>query len=338
MNQKLIVVLVMLLSIYGSAIAQNKKGKAKKATTSSKGLSTAEKMGYARTNKYWGPGTFYLYAPGKPNNKMANNAITAMRDLTGLSNDDFYTEIAKQGYVEIPKKEVTKTWFNDTRNKDVPYYYSADKSYVIKAAIKDMYRSPAMENGKYAYACNALMKYVLYPKSDSAKVIEAVLQYLRDLNELKVNLSTVGTKFKKCDPKAYPIQQVGSSGWTSFRAGSFVLVMNEGKPKIHWERNENIIRRTIGNTDFVLEVLAMETDFSYLMKVKLEKEGYVVEYTVSAQNFGDLEPGNTWVKQYPIEVQQYKAGVKADKDAVDLYKKAPFPPVLEDLNKLLHIK
>lgn len=302
-----------------------------------KTLSNAEKMGYSRTNKYWGPGTFYLYAPGKPNNKMADNSVSHMRDLTGISAEDFYTEIAKQGFVEVPKKE-EKKWFNDTKNKNRKFYYSPDKSYILEPGIKDMFRSPATEDGKYAYASDYVSRFVLIPKADSLKVINEIWQFLRDLNEMKAILSIFGSNFKNADTKSYPIQRASSSGWTGMRAGSYVLVVQDGKSIIKWENNETIIRRTIGKPEFELHVLGQETDFVYSLVVRLQKEGYVLIYNVLACNFGDLEPGNNWTKEYPNKVKEYNLGVKKDKDNVDIYKKAPFPPVLEDLNKLLHIK
>lgn len=87
-----------------------------------------------------------------------------------------------------------------------------------------------------------------------------------------------------------------------------------------------------------MHVLGQEKDFVYSLVVRLQKEEYVLIYNVLACNFGDLEPGNNWTKEYPNKVKEYNLGVKKDKDNVDIYKKAPFPHVLEDLNKLLHIK
>jgi len=338
MTRNVIVSFTVLICFVLSVSAQTSKNTTKKPAATASGQSNAEKMGYARTNKYWGPGTFYLYAPGKPNNKMANNAESAMRDLTGISEEDLYKELARQGFAEIPKKDAGKTWFNESKDKETKYYYSSDKSYVLVAHTKDMYRSPVTENGKYAFASHSVNRWVLYPKEDSVKVLDAVWQYLRDLDEMKVILSSFASDFKKADPKAYPIQQVGSSGWTSLRAGTFVLKMVDGKPKGYWERNIDILRRTIGMPEFHLEVSGMETDFWYGLNVKLKKEGYVLNYSVLASNLGDLEPANTWAKEYPRQVQAYNSGIKADKDAVNLYKTAPLPPKLEDLNKLMHIR
>jgi len=323
MTRKIFFSLIVLISISASTCAQSK--------------SNAEKMGYARTSKYWGPGTFYCYAPGKPNNAMANNKESAMRDLTGISADDFYKEIAKQGFVEVPKKDVEK-WFNENNSKDRKFYYAPDKSYILIPGIQGLSRSPATENGSGTLVSSSVSRTMLIPAQDSLKVIEAIWQYLRDLNEMKVIMSSFGSTFKKANPKAYPIEQAGASGWTSLRAGSFVLRTVDGKVTGNWESVEDIVRRTIGKPEFVLKILAMETDFGYTLFVKLQKEGYVLNYEVKANNFGDLEPGNNWQKEYPKNVEEYKTGVKMDKDAVNIYKKAPTPPVLQDLNKLLHIK
>jgi len=331
MKKKLIYSFVLLICIGTSALAQKHKSTASKSST----LSNADKMGYARTNQYWGPGTFYSFAPGTPNNKQANNTESAMRDLTGISQENLYTELAKQGFVEVPKKEMKK-WFNDNNSKDKKLYFSADKSYVLHAQTKDMYRSA--KNGYTAYASSSMRRYVLIPIQDSLKVMDAIWKYMRDLNEMKVLLSSFGSTFKKADPKAYPIQQAGSSGWTSMRAGTFVLKMVDGKPKGYWEYNDDIVRRTNGKPEFKLEILAMETDFWYSMIVKLQKEGYVLSYTVVATTMGDLEPSNNWTKEHKSLVEQYTGGVKMNSDAVSIYKKAPLPPVLLDMDKLLHRK
>lgn len=74
------------------------------------------------------------------------------------------------------------------------------------------------------------------------------------------------------------------------------------------------------------------------MHVKLEKEGYVLNYSVGTVLFGELEPSNSWAKEYPRQQKEYNGGVKVDKDNVEVYEKAPFPPTLENLNTLLHIK
>lgn len=329
MINKLIFPLLAIIFISTSAWAQKKDN-----TKTTTGKSNAEKMGYARTNKYWGPGTYYCFAPGTPANKMANTLESAMRDLTGISREDCYTELAKQGYVAVPEKEEQK-WFNENKSKDKEFFYSPDKSYILKPTFEDMYNSQAKDNMPYA-TCG-IDRYVLVPKQDSLKVMEMVWQYLRDLYNMKVILSSFGSTFKKADPKAYPIQQAGASGWTSMRAGSFVLTMEDGKPKGHWERNEDIVRRTIGNQDFKLEVLGSETDFSYGMFVKLQKEGYVIHYLLVAATLKNLEPGDNWTARHKTMVAAFNAGLKADNDAVNIYKKAPLPPVLEDINKLLHI-
>ncbi|MBP1676837.1 MAG: hypothetical protein H6Q20_1396 [Bacteroidetes bacterium] len=327
--------IVLFIGFCLPAQAQTAKKKPVKATTTATAArSKAEKMGYARTNKYWGPGTYYCYAPGTPKNKMADNAETAMRDLTGIFDTDLYKELAKQGFTEVPKKEV-KSWFNESKSKDVTYYYSPDKSYVLQPSVKDMYNSPAMETGKYAYASDYMARYVLLPKADSLKVLAAVWQFMRDLNEMKVVLATFGSNFKNADPKAYPIQRAGSTGWTSMRAGTFVLKMVDGKPRGYWEQNDVIIRRTMGMTDFDLLVMGMETDYWYSLRVRLKKEGYVLAYNIVASNMKDLEPGNTWVKEYPKHVTEYTTAVKMDKDNIEVYKKAPLPPVLADFDKLL---
>lgn len=312
-----------------------KANKNKPSTTTSTQHSTAEKMGYARTSKYWGTGTYYCYAPGKLVNKMANNAESAMRDLIGIFEDDFNKEIAKQGFVEVPKKEVKK-WFNENNSKDKVFYYSADKSYILQPQIDELNRSPVMENGGFAKVPTAIMRYVLIPKQDSLKVMDAVWQYLRDLREMKVILGTFGSTFNKADPKAYPIEQAGSSGWTSMRAGTFVLKMVDEKPKGYWERNEDIVRRTIGKPGFLLKILGMELGYGYSLKVTLQKEGYVLAYTVNNIFFKELEPGRTWPMEYPSKVKEYETAVKMDNES--LYKDAPLPPVLEDFNTLLHIK
>jgi hypothetical protein len=155
---------------------------------------------------------------------------------------------------------------------------------------------------------------------------------------MKIILSSFTSTFKRADPKSYPIQQAGSSGWTSMRAGSFVLKMVNGKPKGFWERNEVIVRRTIGNPEFDLRILGMETDYWYSMRVALKKEGYIISYNIVAGTLSNLEPGANWVAKHKEMVIEYNSGLKGDKDAVDAYKKAPLPPKLEDIDKLLHIK
>lgn len=294
---------------------------------------TPFKSGYARTNEYWGPGTFYSFAPGTPNCATAVNMLTDLRYLTGISQDDLNTELTKQGFTEIPKNEVKK-WFNENNSKDKKLYYSANKDYVLSPTIKSMYRSA--KNGYMPYACSGAIRYQLYQPQDSLKVLEAIWQYLRDLDQAKVLLSSFGSTFKKAEQKVYPIQQAGSTGWTSMRAGTFTLINESGKLKGYWETNEAIVRRTIGKQEFKLEVLGMETDFWYGLTVKLTKEGYVLCYNVLATTMNDLEPGNNWTKEHKSLITQYTGGMKMDKDAIEQYKKAPLPPVLLTMAKLLH--
>jgi len=335
MLRNLFLSLAMLTFLSATTVAQKPKTSSKKSPSAPAQLSNAEKMGYARTSKYWGTGTYYCYAPGSVNNKMANNAESAMRDLIGLFEDDIHKEIAKQGFVEVPKKEVKK-WFNENNSKDKVFYYAADKSYILQPVIQELYKSPAMPSGQLAKVSNALMRYVLIPKEDSLKVMDAVWQYLRDLKEMKVIMASFGSTFKNADPKAYPIQRAGSTGWTSMRAGTFVLKLVDGKPKGYWERNEDIVRRTIGKPGFELKILGQELGYGYALNVTLQKEGYVLEYFVYDIFFKELEPGTTWPMEYPTKLKEYQTAVKMDNES--LYKNAPLPPVLEDMNKLLHIK
>lgn len=332
MTRNLIFTFLALISISSFTSAQKPKTKTNKPTTT---LSNAEKMGYERTNKYWGPGTYYLYAPGVVRMKMINNQETAMRDLTGISREDCITEITKQGFTTVPSKEMEK-WFNPNKSKTNPYYYSPDKSYILSPGFVDMEKS--VQKDFTPYATKSMTRYVLLQKQDSLKVIEMVWQYLRDLYEMKALLASFGSTFKKADPKAYPIEKAGSTGWNSMRAGTFVLRMVDGKPVGAWNSNEDIIRRTIGNSEFELKILGSETDFGYSMNVKLQKEGYVITYTVIAITLQTLEPGSNWKDLHKQMVEDFKSAEAMDKQSIDVYKKAPFPPVLEDINKLLHIK
>ena len=335
MLRNLFVSLALVAFISAPTVAQKAKTSSNKSATAPAQLSRAEKMGYARTSKYWGPGTYYCYAPGAVNNKMATNAESAMRDLIGLFSDDINKEIAKQGFVEVPKKEVKK-WFNENNSKDKVFYYSADKSYILQPVVQELYKSPAMPSGELAKVSNSIMRHVLIPTADSLKVMDAIWQYLRDLREMKVILSSFGSTFKNADPKAYPIQRAGSTGWTSMRAGTFVLKMVDGKPKGYWERNEDIVRRTIGKPGFELKIQGQELGYGYALNVTLQKEGYVLDYFVYDIFFKELEPGTTWPMEYPYKLKEYQTAIKMDNES--LYKNAPMPPVLEDFNKLLHIK
>jgi hypothetical protein len=293
-------------------------------------------MPYSRANKYWGPGTFYLYAPGKPNNKMANNRLSAMRDLTGISYDDLHTELAKQGYVRLAKNEIKNKWFNRSKSKDLECYYSPDKSYILQPGIQGLSQSPAAPD-KYDFkVSNTIIHRVLYPKEDTVRVMEAVWQFLRDLRELKANLMDIESKFHKSREGVYPIEQVGFSGWSYFRAGSWVQLMENGTPKNYYERHENVIRRTIGKPGFVMWINGVETDFFYALQVMLTKEGYILNYHVIASTLFDLPPGITWVMEYPNNVRQNKILIQNDKDVISQYK-GKLPPNFEELDLLLHI-
>jgi len=338
MNRTTIILLIALICVNVTTWAQKPKSNTqKKTTTKTAQLSKAEKMGYQRTNKYYGPGTYYCYAPGKPINKMADNGMTALRDLTGLMEDDLNTELAKQGYVEIPKDEIKK-WFYENRSKGLKFYYSPDKSFILYPNLCELYNSPVMPNKHYAKVSNAMVKYQLIPLQDSLKVMEAIYQYLRDMNEMKVLLGTWGSSFKNSKTKVYPIQEVASGGWTTSRAGTYVLLMVDGKPKGYWEHNEDIVRRNLGKSELKINIQAVETDFVYVLTIKLTKEGYVLYFEAGAGTINNLEGGTTWQQEYPLMVSRMKNGWKNEKDAVNLYKKTSFPPVLEDLNKFLHLK
>jgi len=330
MTNKLIFTLLALMFIGTSAWAQKKDN----TKTTTAGKSNAEKMGYARTNKYWGPGTYYCFAPGAPVAKMVNTQESAMRDLTGISREDCYKELAKQGFVAVPPKEVEK-WFNENKSKDKEFFYSPDKSYILKPNFRDMYNSQTKDY--LPYSTDGVERYILIPKQDSLKVIEMAWQFLRDVYNMKVIMSSFSSTFKKADPKAYPIEQAGASGWASMRAGSFVLKMVDGKAKGYYERIEDIVRRTIGNPEFDLRILGTETDFGYSMRVNLQKEGYVVHYTVVAITMNNLAPAENWTTKHKELVTEFNMGLKGEKTAVDAYKKAPVPVVLEDLEKVLHI-
>lgn len=325
MKLKLTIALVALLFICTPTWAQTKK------------TSKAEKMGYSRSNNYWGPGTFYCYAPGKPINKMADNMLSHMRDLTGISREDFYTELTKQDFTALPQTK-KKTWYKPTKSVKLEHFYSPDKSYILEPSFEDLYMSPVKKDGTYAYVTKNVVRYELIPIEDSLEVIEHIWQFLRDLRELDVVLGSFNSNYKKADPKAYPFQRAATAGWTGFRAGTWVLTTVDGKLKGIWGDNEEIIHRTIGMPEFRFVADGWETDFCYSLIINLTKEGYVLRYQVIAQTISNLAPGNTWKLEYPILEQVYNNGVTSDKKAVDLFKNAPFPPVLYDLNTLLHIK
>jgi len=326
---------IVLISVSTFVCAQKPKSGVPKKTVTANALSNAEKMGYARTNQYWGPGTYYSFAPGVTHMKMVNNSESVMRDLTGISREDCLAELAKQGFTEVPPKEVEK-WFDPNKSKDIKYFYAPDKSYILQPSFKELEKSA--KPGFMPYAAVDMVRYILLPKEDSLKVLELAWQYLRDLNNMKLLLVSFGSTFKKANPKAYPIEQAGASGWSSMRAGSFLLRMADGKPSGVWDRNEDIVRRTIGKPDFDLLIMASETDFWYSMRVKLQKEGYVLVYEVKAVTLLTLEPGANWTDEHKQRTLAYNGGVTMDKQAIELYKKAPLPPVLEDLNQLLHIQ
>ncbi|MDD3321976.1 MAG: hypothetical protein PHS59_11090 [Paludibacter sp.] len=329
MKKKLIIVVVSLVIICAPSWAQGKK--------TANEVSNAEKMLYSRTNKYWGPGTYYCYAPGKPLNKMADNSLAHMRDLTGISQDDCVKELTKQGFTELAKTK-KKTWYKPNKNVTMQFFTSPDKSYILRPDFEDLYNSPTKADGKYEYATKSVIRLEILPLKDSLKVIDAIWKFTREVRELKAVLGTFGSKFKKSEPKAYPIQMVATGGWTGLRAGTWLLRNDNGKLQGVWEKNENILRRTIGKPEFHFVSDAWEPDFCYILMINLTKEGFVLEYTAIASTIANLEPGNTWVKEYPNVLQVYKNGITADKNAIDLFKKAPFPPVLYDLDEIIHSK
>ena len=99
MTKKLLFSFVALLCVCTSAWAQKIKGLPfKKQSVTSTQTSNTNKVESVRSSKYWGSGTYYCYAPGVPNNKLANNAESRMRNLIGLLGEDYYKEIAKQGF------------------------------------------------------------------------------------------------------------------------------------------------------------------------------------------------------------------------------------------------
>ena len=112
--------------------------------------------------------------------------------------------------------------------------------------------------------------------------------------------------------------------------------MVDGKPKGDWMRNEDIVRRTMGNPEFKITILGLETDFVYGLTVKLMKEGYVLRYETGCLPMGTLEGGDNWIAHHKLDVLSYTGSLKMDADAVGIYKKAPLPPVLEDIKKVLH--
>lgn len=328
MRRTLIFSLIVLFQLSITVMAQKSKPSVL--------LSKAEKMGYERSNKYWGPKTFYCYSPGKVLNKMADNSISNMRDLTGISREDFRKELEKQGFEEVPKTK-KKTWYKPIKGLS-EHYYSPDKTYLIEPDFEDLYMSPVKEDGQYAYATKGVVKWQLIPLKDSLKVVEAIWQFLRDARELKTLLGTFGSNFKKADHKAYPIQRVMSGGWAGIRAGTWLLRTVDGKMQGHWGNNEEIIRRTMGMPQFHFVTDAWEQDFVYSLMIDLTNNGYVLRYQVSDMTLTNLPPGVTWQKKYPELVEHYKRALKTEKGAVELYKKAPFPPSLEDMDKLLKIK
>jgi len=331
MKHNLVLLFVVLICTYTSSWAQKQKTTpVKKAPVQA--LTRAQKMGYVRTNKYWGPGTYYCFAPGAPVNKTIVNTETAFRDFTCLSREDFFAEIANQGYTDVPPKEVQK-WFNVTNSKEMKFYYSPDKSFILSANIADMWKSDM--NGVRPFGVLSVQRYVLIPKQDSLKVLDLTWEYMRELYEMKV-VTTYGSTFKKAKDKVYPIEQAGSTGWASIRAGTFVLRMVDGKPKGNWMRNEDIVRRTMGNPEFKITILGLETDFVYGLTVKLLKEGYVLRYETVCAPMGTLEGGDNWIAHHKLDVASYTGSLKMDADAVGIYKKAPLPPVLEDIKKVLH--
>jgi len=332
MKHNLVFLFVVLFCTYTSSWAQKPKTTpVKKAPAQA--LTRAQKMGYVRTNKYWGPGTYYCFAPGTPVNKTIANTETAFRDFTGLSRDDFFAEIADQGYTAVPPKEVQR-WFNETNSKEMKFYYSPDKSFILSAVIRDMYMSNTV--GSRSFGVGSIVRYILIPKQDSLKVLDLTWEYMRELYEMKTCLQKYSSTFKKAKTKVYPIEQAAISGWTSMRAGTYVLRMVDGKPKGAYMRNEDIVRRTMGNTDFKLEIQGVEIDFGYSLIVKLQKEGYVLRYDSGSGPMGTLEGGENWIDEHKLGVAAYTGGLKMDADAVGIYKKAPLPPVLEDIKKLLH--
>lgn len=335
MSQKMMVAFVVLVLMSSSVWAQKSKTTSKKKTSAAKELSVAEKMPYARTNKHWGPGTYYCFAPGVPNVKMVVNQITAMRDLTGISREDCISELTRQGFKAVPSKEIQK-WYGKPKDEDNQYFYSPDKSFIVRPNFIDMYNSKF--TSPMPYATNNISCYQLLPIEDSVKVLNMAWQYLRDLNDLKI-LMTFGSKFKKSDEKAWPTEITGTTGWNGFRAGTAsYLRMVDGKPRIDYTRNETIVRRTIGKPEFHLAIMGYETDFCYFMDVKLTKEGYVIHRNVIAKTLANLEPGDNWTNKHKKDVLEASNSEKADKQIIEVYKKAPVPPKMEDLNILLHTR
>lgn len=347
MKHNLILIAFLAQTFMSSvAVFGQKDPSAKPATTSVKCTTNFNKQVHERANPpYWGPGTYFAYAPGKSVVCKFDNDFSVLLDMLGHETEYFYSRMPDLGHKRvINHKTVDKRFQKLVRKTDCYFMYNGAPDTLIYIG-----ESQNVWANNQKSMVNMASKIWYIPIQNKEEVVKTVWRYLNLGYEIHnstsgfyVGLTQSVTSLKMNTP--YP-EGFGTGGWKGICTPHRKMVFPEGfekpgysRPDPHFElfNYQDIMRANLLKKGFYSALEFHEADFQYALNISLEKDGFKCELTVHGKLMDCLPSGASWTKHIKFvreDFDRWKNGDQEFEKGMNMIKASirPKPILLEEV-------
>ncbi|GAB1414895.1 hypothetical protein MASR2M117_03010 [Paludibacter sp.] len=303
---------ILFLSILLSASAQKKVTYGKSTFTVYQPLPGLEPTpvcgfappvpGYTIKSKNYGPGTYYVYAPGNVIKTNYKCILTEIRDWVGYRPEEVKKLAAEKSLVQIDEKAIKKM-FNKTRLPNGGLMYKLTDNSWIWFYITDLHNcGPTAWGSNEPYVIT--VSYIEKVPQQVEVIADKFYRFWNDGVHFADNAGIVQSNFKTNptppadkNPNHFTIGDVLNP-----TKGFYTLSFDNGPaPTYLWHSYEKVIAANMVKPDFdAMGTIGFDdlfTAFDYELNVVKVGKSIYFSYDVTSRFLRDIEPGRTWQKE-----------------------------------------
>lgn len=325
MKHKLILIAFIALTCISSVtVYAQKSPSAKPVAKPEKCTTNFNKLIHERVKPpYWGPGTYFAFAPGKSEVCKFDNDFSTLLDMLGNETKYFYQRIVELGHKPVTSpKAVEKRFQKRVKNTNCYFMFNgAPDTLLYIGESENIY-----ENNQEAMV-NLAVKIWYIPLDKKEEVVKTIWRYLNIAHQMNQKTSGIYVSLMqsaaKVDIKATYPQGFGTGSWKGICMPYMKTVFPEGfgkpgyngpGPNYELYNYQDILRANLTAKGFYTELELQEADFLYQLNISLQKEGYLCELNARGKLMDCLPPGNTWAKHIHFVREDFTRWKNGDKD------------------------
>ncbi len=271
--------------------------------------------GYTLKSKDYGPGTYYVYAPGKVPKTSYSCILTEIRDWIFYRPDDVKKLAAERGLKLLDQKTIDRMFKNTRLLGSGLMYALSDTSWILLNVTVLRNSGPVAWGGKEEYVSSVLYIELLPQKTDV--VLDRLYRFWNDgvrfaefAGVTQSNFKTQPSAPASLTPNYFAIGDVLNPA-----KGFYSLSFAGGAPTYLWHSYDKVVAANLKKADFDASGEAGYEDifsaFSYALDMVKTGKSLYVSYRVDSMFISDLQPGVTWQKEMASRKEQYTQGREA---------------------------